>query len=148
MPPIRLLRGEHTEGAMRAREEFVTDYEIADLAASVMSNYLTTVSLFISIVSAYLITAFLAGEKLNRVQVSIVNACFLVFTSWLGPLSVRILMRAFDLSSQSVAHEFNDRISGTREAFAVGLLYALLVVGSLLFMRSVRSKISSEDAPE
>ncbi len=123
----------------------MTDYEIADLAASVMSNYLTTVSLYISIVSAYLITAFLAGEKLTRAQVSIVNACFVVATSWLGSLSVRILIRAFDLSRESVAHDYNDGTSSGGVAIAAGLLYALLLGGSLLFMRNVRKNASSKD---
>ena len=38
----------------------MTEYEVADLAASVMANFLTSLTVFLSIVSAYVISAFVS----------------------------------------------------------------------------------------
>ena len=62
----------------------MTEYEIADLTASVLSNFLTSFTVFLSIVSAYVISAFAAGEKLTKIQLTIVNLCFLVAVGILG----------------------------------------------------------------
>jgi hypothetical protein len=56
----------------------MTEYEIADLAASVLSNFLTSLTVFLSIVSAYVISAFGAGKRLTKIQLSIINLCFVV----------------------------------------------------------------------
>ena len=56
----------------------MTEYEVADITASVLSNFLTALTVFLSIVSAYVISAFAAGNRLTRIQLSIVNLCFLV----------------------------------------------------------------------
>ena len=56
----------------------MTEYEVADIAASVLANFLTSLTVFLSIVSAYVISAFVAGQRLTKIQLSIVNLCFLV----------------------------------------------------------------------
>ena len=53
----------------------MTEYEVADIAASVLANFLTSLTVFLSIVSAYVISAFVAGQRLTKIQLSIVNLC-------------------------------------------------------------------------
>jgi hypothetical protein len=56
----------------------MSEYELAELASGAMSNFLTSFTIFVSIVTAYAITAFAAGQRLSRIQVSVVNTCFLI----------------------------------------------------------------------
>ena len=56
----------------------MTEYEIADITASVISNFLTSLTVFLSIVCAYVISAFGAGKRLTKIQLSIINLCFVV----------------------------------------------------------------------
>ena len=44
----------------------MTEYEVADVAASVLANFLTSLTVFLSIVSAYVISAFVARTKTSR----------------------------------------------------------------------------------
>ena len=82
----------------------MTEYEVADITASVLSNFLTALTVFLSIVSAYVISAFAAGNRLTRVQLPIVNLCFLVSVGILGFLVVSLYQRFFALA-QSIGVE-------------------------------------------
>lgn len=62
----------------------MTEHEITNLAASMMANFLTTFTIFVSIVTAYVITAFVAGRRLSAYQLSIVNACFVMSALVIG----------------------------------------------------------------
>ena len=75
----------------------MTEYEVADIAASVLANFLTSLTVFLSIVSAYVISAFVAGQRLTKIQLSIVNLCFLVAVGILGYLVVSLFRRFFGL---------------------------------------------------
>ena len=58
----------------------MTEYEYADVIATYSSNAGAFFAVYLTIVSGYLITAFLAGEKLNSMQITILNFGFLVAT--------------------------------------------------------------------
>ena len=75
----------------------MTEYEVADIAASVLANFLTSLTVFLSIVSAYVISAFVAGQRLTKIQLCIVNMCFLVAVGILGYLVVSLFRRFFGL---------------------------------------------------
>ena len=59
----------------------MTTYEMADLAQSNFGNGLSTFAVFLSVVSAYLVTAYLVGAKLTRTQVSILTFLFLLVSA-------------------------------------------------------------------
>lgn len=82
----------------------MTEYEVADLTASVLSKFLTSLTVFLSILSAYVISAFSAGKRLSKIQLSIINLCFLVSAGILGFLVVSLLRRFFALA-QSIGVE-------------------------------------------
>ena len=48
----------------------MTEYEVADVAGSVLANFLTSLTVFLSIVSAYVISAFVAGQRLTYSGIS------------------------------------------------------------------------------
>lgn len=115
----------------------MTDYEVSSLAASIMANFLATFTIFLTIVTAYVITAFVAGPRLTMYQLSIVNACFLTSSLIIGFLSITIYQRATSLAMQTW-----DLTKTTAPpidlSWMILLLYVGLLVGSFLFMSSVR----------
>jgi predicted anti-sigma-YlaC factor YlaD len=116
----------------------MTEYEVADLAASVMANFLTSLTVFLSIVSAYVISAFVAGERLSKVQLSIVNLCFLVSAGILGFIVVSLFRRFFGLA-QAINVE-RGTIGSIDFTWPIGGLLAAIVFGSLVFMWNSRNK--------
>ena len=121
----------------------MSEYELADLAGLAMSNFLTSFTVFVSIVTAYVIAAFTAGKKLSKTQVVIVNTCFLIASSAMGLLSVLIfqafLGRAQALGESEVASPITVDFT-----WVVAALYVVLICGSLVFMRNVRRTFADE----
>ena len=68
----------------------MSEFELAELAGTSMSNFLTSFTVFVSIVTAYVVAAFAAGRKLTKLQVSVVTTCFLIASVAMGLLSVFI----------------------------------------------------------
>ena len=61
----------------------MTQYEAWDLAQSAYGNSLATYAIFLSITSAYLVTAYAVGRDLTATQVGLVTAIFLVVAALL-----------------------------------------------------------------
>ena len=115
----------------------MTEYEVTSLAAEIMSNFLAAFTIYVTIVTAYVIAAFVAGSRLTFFQLAIVNACFTMSALVIGFLSITIYQRATSLAArtwdltQSTAPPFDF-------TWVILLLYVCLLLGSFLFMRSVR----------
>ena len=116
----------------------MTEYEISSLAASIMANFLATFTIFLTIVTAYVITGFVAGSRLTRYQLSIVNACFLTSPLVIGFLSITIYQRATALARQTW-ELIGSAAPPIDVSWIILLLYVGLLAGSFLFMGSVRS---------
>jgi predicted anti-sigma-YlaC factor YlaD len=116
----------------------MTEYEVADLAASVMANFLTALTVFLSIVSAYVVSAFVAGERLSKVQLTIINLCFLVSVGILGFIIVSLFRRFFGLA-QSINVE-RGTIGSIDFTWPICGLLTAIVLGSLVFMWNSRNK--------
>ena len=121
----------------------MTEYELADLTGAAMSNFLTSFTVFVSIVTAYVIAAFTAGKRLSKPQVYVVNTCFLMASGATGLLSVLIfqvfLRRAQALGESEVASPVMLDFT-----WIVATLYVVLVCGSLFFMRNVRQTTTND----
>lgn len=121
----------------------MTEYELADLTGAAMSNFLTSFTVFVSIVTAYVIAAFTAGKRLSKTQMYVVNTCFVLASSAIGLLSVLIfqvfLRRAQALGESQVASPVTLDFT-----WVVTTLYVVLVFGSLFFMRNVRQKTTND----
>jgi hypothetical protein len=118
----------------------MSDFELAELAGSAMNNFLTSFTVVVSIVTAYVIADFAAGRMLSKVQVSIVNFCFLIACGAMGLLSVLIfqvfLRRAHE--ANAVAESMTKTVVVVDFTWAVATLYIILMCGSLAFMWNVR----------
>ena len=115
----------------------MTEYEIADITASVMSNFLTSLTVFLSIVSAYVISAFGAGKRLTKIQLSIINLCFVVSVGILGFLIVSLYRRFFSLA-QSIGVE-RGTIAAVDFTWPLCALLVAIVSGCFIFMWNVRN---------
>lgn len=114
----------------------MTEYEVADLTAAVLSNFLTALTVFLSIVSAYVISAFGAGERLTKLQLSIVNLCFLVSVGILGFLVVSLYRRFYALA-QSISIE-QGSIAVVDFTWPLSALLLAIISGCFVFMWNVR----------
>ncbi len=56
----------------------MTEYELVDATATYASNFVLIFTLYLTLISGYLITAFVAGTRLSTVQVSILNFGFII----------------------------------------------------------------------
>ena len=56
----------------------MTTYEKADLAQNLFDNSLSTFAVLLSVVFAYIVTAYLVGAKLTRTQVRILTTMFIM----------------------------------------------------------------------
>ena len=59
----------------------MTQYESLDLAQSAFSSSLAAYALFLSLVTGYLVTAYMAGRELDRGQVWLLSVLFVVVAS-------------------------------------------------------------------
>ncbi|MDH4002829.1 MAG: hypothetical protein OEU52_16420 [Xanthomonadales bacterium] len=58
----------------------MTEYELADIIATYSSNSGTFFATYLTVLSGYLITAFVAGERLNTQQAFILNTGYIIAT--------------------------------------------------------------------
>jgi hypothetical protein len=125
----------------------MNEYEIAEITAISMGNFLTTFSVFLSVASAYLVVAYLVGSKLTILQLSIVNGSYIIATSILGYL-VSANFRVFFIWARSNTDGLV-RQSGRGPVlidftWPVTILLLTIVVASLIFMYSIRRGGSSD----
>ena len=116
----------------------MTEYEIASLTATVLSNFLTAFTVFLSIVSAYVLAAFAAGDRLTRVQLSIINCCFLAAVGILGFLVVSLYRRFFALA-QSI-HVKQGWIAAFDFSWPLSVLLIAIIIACFVFMWNVRDE--------
>ena len=117
----------------------MTEYELSDLAENALSNFLTSFTIFGTIITAYVIAAFVAGSRLSRLQTLIVNACFLLSSTLIGILSV-LIFRVFMRRAEAIATMETSGVTTVVDfTWMVASLYVILTTGGLLFMWNVRS---------
>ncbi|MDB4450912.1 hypothetical protein N9121_01020 [Pseudomonadales bacterium] len=59
-------------------EEAMTPFELLDLAQSSYSTSAAYISIFIALLSAYLVAAYMVGGQLSKTQFSLANSLYLV----------------------------------------------------------------------
>lgn len=116
-------------------------FELAEITAIAMGNFLTTFGVFLSVASAYLVAAYLVGAKLTGFQLTVVNGSYLIATSILGYL-VGANFRVFFIWASSNTEGFI-RQSGRGPimidfTWPLSILLIIIVLGSLTFMYSIR----------
>ena len=117
----------------------MTAYEMADLAQSSFANATSAFAVFLSVVFAYIVTSYLVGAKLTRMQNRIVTFLFLlvsIFNSWAiaayASGGVKLSLLAYP---EIQTHIFRP---GSWIAPLIGIACLLIIVMALKFMLDVR----------
>jgi len=118
-------------------------YETASLAEAIGANFLATFTIFVSLVTTYVITDFVAGARLSKFQLVVVNLSFVTSTTSIAFLSLQMFQRATAMAKRTAA-EFNAPISPADFSWVLALLYVGLLVGAIAFMTSVRRQKEQE----
>jgi hypothetical protein len=117
----------------------MTEAELFESAQTVWSNYITCMSIFITIVSAYLIVAYIAGRNLTRPQVILVNALFVSFSVYAITAMYGFSRVATELASLSIGMSTQRSEVGVTTVPTIALLVFIpLASACLKFMWDVR----------
>ena len=119
----------------------MTEYEMTDIIMSRFSNMTEQASLYFALVSGYLITAFLIGERLTRLQVTLINSLFILWT--LGILmgyntSVAAVVDLDTAIRQLQSPSVGSNLGNSASAHIFSVVQAMGIIASLIFMWSIR----------
>lgn len=117
----------------------MTEYELLDLMFSAVNGATSVLAIIFTVISGYLIVAWLIGEKLTRAQVTVVNLLFLctapmMVWAWLGRFlaALEFQNRLLELNPQTAERVSMYLIIG------FPIILSFLILGSLKFMWDVR----------
>ena len=112
----------------------VSWYERTDLIMSANINGITTMSIYVSVVAAYLVAAFVAGKRLSTPQLWITSCLFIAFSLILTyQTSVFFSVASLYMNEEHVLIPQLMQIT-------VGVSQIVGVVAALSFMRYSRTK--------
>ena len=114
----------------------MSEYEIADYTSSIMSNFLSAITIYFSIVTAYVLAAFVARARLSTLQLLIVNAIFTIAAGIVGTLTYLIFSRFYEFAT--VVNQTSAETPVIDFSKPLGLLMAAMYIGSLIFMWNTR----------
>ena len=100
---------------------------------------MTAISIYLTIVSAYLVASFVAGSRLTSSQFAITGVLFISAASFFAYVSVGCILRQDFYASMLGQIQTNSTIYVSRYlALMMGVTQALGIVASLKFMWDVR----------
>ncbi|QFU75550.1 hypothetical protein EY643_07735 [Halioglobus maricola] len=118
----------------------MSEYELLDLMTSMEAHMATQFSLYLSVVSAYLVVAYLVGMNLSRAQMVIASA-LMIFAAggqtWALHASLGRVQEYLLLKSELSPLTEYERNFATHSYIWIGIL-AAGILASLYFMWSVR----------
>ena len=121
----------------------MNEFELIESLNGAMSNLLASQALFITILSAYIVMAYTAGQKLTKFQVGFVSFIFLTFSFVIsaGFLDMTIEIAHYaSLLDQARGQNIGLSARGDGQyVFPVSFLIRVaMILGALAFMWSVR----------
>jgi hypothetical protein len=126
------------EGSTTGRNE-MSEYELTDAVNSTLSLFLSTILAYLTIVSAYLIAAFISGDKLTRQQFIAISILF-VFAAGLVVWSLWGLGSRIAYTAEALRHANPDHPILFKTLFRdlITMLCVLGIPASFKFMWDVR----------
>jgi hypothetical protein len=116
----------------------VNEAEILEAMMGSQSLATEAMVLYLSIVSGYLIAAFMAGERLTGYQVFVVSVFFTVFASFATWGSISYFFWASMFLEQSSVLDGGMTESLVKPFQLIGFMEVLGIFASLYFMRAIR----------
>lgn len=119
----------------------MNEYQTGDLLYNVVSNIIADQTVYITMLSAYLVVAYTVGSKLTRYQVAFINFVFIVYT-FIGILAqMAMLHTAIHYGDDMAEFRGESRIfstTGEVARWAMIVIRLAMSVGALVFMWQVR----------
>ena len=127
----------------------MTEYELLDLVSGAMDGMYDSTTLFLSIVSGYLLVAYLVGAKLTRAQVVIISTLFVVGASlqcW-ALLTQEIAMEEYLAAKAQLSPltKFQHSVANGKAGTVIASAVVLGTIAALYFMWSVRHPRQSDN---
>ena len=105
----------------------------------ILGNSSSAVALYLSIVSGYLVVAYIVGNKLTHAQVLIISGLFVFATSYCTANLTTWYQRALEFANEAKAINPKRIVSNNEYVVTyTGILFSLGIVASLYFMWDVR----------
>ena len=120
----------------------MTEYELLDVVAAMNGNTITATGVYFSVLTAYLLVAYVAGIKLTKFQVAFINTVFL-FYNIVAAANMATMTRTTIALSQRLL-EMSGEPPAVSEDTAIAiisvfiLMRIMLVLGAIVFMWQVR----------
>ena len=115
--------------------------DLAMIATALVDAFGTHVSIYLTIISAYLITSYLVAEKLTRLQISIATGVFIVAYAFQSLLLVATALRINSVTTR-MAQLNSDLGLGIATQYGLMEIGAVVLIAGLIaplwFMVSVR----------
>jgi hypothetical protein len=119
----------------------MNEYQLLDLLNGMGSNIIQGQTVFLSILSAYLIVAYTVGEKLTSYQIAFINLVFLIFM-FIGVIAQLSNMDSMyewmaQLSVLKGVDPYLKEVGDVTMYLFIGIRF-VLSLGALIFMWQVR----------
>lgn len=117
----------------------MTEYEAVELSQIYFANFLSMNALMLTMISGYLITAYIVGSSLKLGQVCIINGIFLSVSIWTGWAGYAYVMGGSYYAV--VGGSMNpDRVvyAGPLTGYVTVIVYVCFTLASFKFMWDVR----------
>ena len=117
----------------------MTEAELIDAAQATWGNVISIIAILISLLSGYIVLAYVAAEKMTVAQVTIVNTLYiLIYTLFLGS-NYTLTTRATEMAELSI-QKSTERVMGPTPELPILLVivFGFCLLASLKFMWDVR----------
>ena len=117
----------------------MTEAELVDAWGLFLGNSQTALGLYLSVLTGYLIIAYLVGEKLTRTQVVIVTVLYVcantIISLWFFAWWSRALEFAMEAKQLNPNRQVANSVGAT---WSITVMLFMAIVASLYFMWSIR----------
>ena len=120
----------------------MAEYELLDVMETINGNAITATGVYFSILTAYLLVAYLVGKQLTRYQVVFINVVFLFYNmialvNLAGMVRTRMSLSERLIEMSDGARSMNEE-TGLFIISIFILMRLMLVVGAMGFMWQIR----------
>lgn len=117
----------------------MTEAELIESWALFLANSQSAMTLYLSILSGYLVIAYLVGNKLSRMQAGLISTLFFFATGYCTAILTTWWQRALEFANEASAIN-PERVVSNFQGFVyvTGGLFSLGILACLYFMWDVR----------
>ena len=117
----------------------MSEWEMLEVSQMMWGNALTVVGLLITLISGYLIAAYMAGSGMSRSQVIIINTLYVGFATFLLLSMLAFVDSAteVDVIALEISAQRSEPVK-THLAYSIAIFVIFCVLASLKFMWDVR----------